>query len=216
MRKFESALAILVCVFSCGCVTTDPARQCSWRNEASATFVHPYSKFSFPTSLGNFRRVDIHNYDQQGKDVSVGYNSPSPVAATVYVYPGPSDFAIMPAPKSMSASEAVLDQHFQMCEQDVLNNHRDAKLLTQVKCKLIQGENQFEGRKAVFSMSYQFGFTSQESVSELYVFVIEPGVKFLLTERQFVKYRFTYLAAEKPKAEAEVAAFMGDLIWPTK
>jgi hypothetical protein len=81
---------------------------------------------------------------------------------------------------------------------------------------LIQGQNQFEGRKAVFSMSYDFGAMPQESVSELYVFVIDPSVKFLLTGRQFVKYRITYPVAKKAEAETEVAVFMSDLVWPTK
>jgi len=72
------------------------------------------------------------------------------------------------------------------------------------------------GKKAVFSMSYKFGFMSQDSVSELYVFLIEPSVMFLVNDRQFVKYRVTYPVAKKAQAESEVAAFMSDLAWPTK
>ena len=67
-----------------------------------------------------------------------------------------------------------------------------------------------------FSMRYKFGFRTQESVSELYVFLIEPSVQFLVTNRQFVKYRFTYPILEKTHAESEVTAFLRDLAWPTK
>lgn len=182
----------------------------------SGTYVHASSRFSFPERIGTFRRVEIRKYDQEGRDIGVGYNSPSPVVMTVYVYPGPKDFALTPAAKSMSASEVVLDSHFRGCEHAVLKEHPDAKLLGEARCKLVQGRQEFEGRKAVFSMQYRYGMTSQPSVSELYVFVIEPGTKFLLTGRQFVKYRATYPVADKVKGETELASFMGELVWPTK
>ena len=65
-------------------------------------------------------------------------------------------------------------------------------------------------------MGYNFGFANQESVLELYVFLIEPGIKFLLTERSFVTYRVTYPINKKAQAEAEVETFLADLAWPTK
>jgi hypothetical protein len=160
--------------------------------------------------------VRIHKYDLKGKDIGVGYNSPSPITMTVYVYPGPKDFAITPVPKSMSASEQVLEQHFKICKQEVMTGNPNVELLGEAKCKVVQGGHGFEGRKAVFSMSYDFGGVLQASISELYVFVMEPGVKFLLTDRQFVKYRATYPEAKRSQAEAEVGAFMHELVWPTQ
>lgn len=207
---------MFVCNLICGCEKTITARDDSPQQSASSTFVHPFTKFSFPESIGAFRRVEIHKYDQQGKDVGVGYNSPTPIATTVFIYPCPKDFALLPSPKLKNVSEALLDQHFQVCKLDILRNHSDAKLIAESPCKIVQGKNQFGGKKAAFSMSYKFDFRAQESVSELYVFLIEPSAEFLVTDRQFVKYRVTYPAAKKAQAEPEVSAFMNDLVWPTK
>ncbi len=44
--------------------------------------------FVFPEKIGEFLRVDVHKFDREGKDMSVGYNyRSSPIAATIYVYP---------------------------------------------------------------------------------------------------------------------------------
>lgn len=216
MGTTKTILAVLLCGVICGCVTTDPAHSSSASQPSTETFVHSHTKFSFPETIGEFKRVRIQKYDKKGKAVSVGYSNPSPVAMTVYVYPGPKDFAITPVPKSMSASENVLQQHFRTCKQEVVTGNQNVKLLGEAKCKVIQAGHEFEGRKAVFSMSYGFGGVPQPSISELYVFVMEPGVKFLLTDRQFVKYRATYPEAKRSQAEAEVGAFMHELVWPTK
>ena len=89
-------------------------------------------------------------------------------------------------------------------------------MIAESSCQIVQDKNRIEGKRVSFSMRYKFGFRTQESVSELYVFLIEPSVKFLVTNRQFVKYRFTYPILEKIHAESEVAAFLRDLAWPTK
>lgn len=209
-------LAVIACAFLCGCETTNTTGQSPTQQSAVSTFVHSFTKFSFPESVASFRRVEVQKYDRQGRDVGVGYNSPTHIAATVFVYPGPKDFALVPSPKLETVSEALLDQHYQICKQDVFRGHTDAKLISEGSCKIVQGNNQFEGKSAVFSMSYKFGFTAQESVSELYVFLIEPSAKFLVTDRQFVKYRITYPTVKKGQAESEIADFMTDLVWPTK
>jgi hypothetical protein len=182
----------------------------------SSAFVHESTRFSFPDAVENFRRVDIHKYDKEGRDMGVGYNSPLPIAATVYVYPGPKDFSVLPALKSKDMSEALLNQHFKLCKQDITRNHPEAKFLGEGNCTITQGKNKFEGRKATYSFDYKFGPQAVESISELYVFLLEPGVKFLATDRHFVKYRVTYPAAMKSEAESETSAFMAKLPWPVK
>ena len=123
---------------------------------------------------------------------------------------------MVPSPNSSDVSQTLLGKHFQECKQEILRSHPDARLLSEGPFKLIQGDNQFEGKKATFSMSYKFGSLSQDSTSELVEFLIEPGVKFLVTNRQFVKYRATYPTAKRAQAEPELAAFMTSLVWPTK
>jgi len=216
MGTLGKTLAIILYGLICGCQTTGPARRDSVAQSTSSTFVHSFTKFSFPESVGMFHRVNVQKYDQQGRDVGVGYNSPAPIAATVFVYPGPKNLALLPSPKLENVSEALLDTHFQTCKQEVRRHNPDARVISEGPCKIVQGRRQFEGKKAVFSTSYKFGFMSQDSVSELYVFLIEPSVMFLVNDREFVKYRVTYPVAKKAQAESEVAAFMSDLAWPTK
>lgn len=212
MKIENRILLLLLCGLFCGCETTNPAR----RESSSPDFVHEFSKFSFPESVGAFHRVNIRKYDQQGRDVGVGYNSQLPIASTVYVYPGPKDFALTPSPKLADVSEALLEQHLQSCKHDIVRNHPDAKLLTEGPFKITQGSNQFTGKQASFSINYRFGIQAQEAVTELYVFLLEPSTKFFVTDRQFVKYRITYPIARKTEAAAEVKAFMTNLTWPTK
>jgi len=194
MRTLKNILVVVACSLICGCGTTNTnnVQPEAASPKSSSTFVHSSTKFSFPKSVGIFQRVNIQKYDREEKDVGVGYNSSIPIAATVIVYPGAKDFAVLPSPKLENVSESLLAHHFETCKQDVFRAHADAKLIGESPYTLIQGNHRFEGKKAVFSMGYNFGFANQESVSELYVFLIEPGVKFLLTERSFVTYRVTY------------------------
>lgn len=216
MQTISKVLAALICGLVCGCETTNTSQQNPNHLSSAATFVHPFTTFSFPESVEEFRRVYIRKYDRQGKDVGVGYNSPTPIAATVFVYPGPKDFALLPSPKLENISNALLDHHFGACKDEIARNHMDGRLISESPCKIVQGKNQFEGKKAVYSISYKFGLSAQQSVSELYVFLIEPSVKFLATDRYFVKYRVTYPNSKKAEAESEVAEFMTELLWPKK
>jgi hypothetical protein len=216
MKAIAQILAFAAGTLICGCETTSPARGDRTSPSNSSTFVHPFSKFAFPDSVGVFRRIEVRKYDREGRDVGVGYNSSTPIAATVFVYPGPKDFSILPSPMSSDVSQGLLGQHFQTCKQEILRSHPDARLISERSFKLIQGDNQFEGMKATFSMSYKFGLTSQDSTSEVYLFLVEPGMKLLVTGRQFVKYRATYPTTKGAQAESEFAAFMTNLVWPTK
>ena len=216
METLKSILAVLACTLISGCETTNTGRRSSLQQSPSPTFVHTFTKFSFPVSVGTFHRSNVQKYDGKGKDIGVGYNSSTPIAATVFVYPGAKDFALLPSPKLENVSEALLDTQFQACKLDILRHHPDAKLIGEGSCNIVQGSNQFTGKKSTYSLGYNFGFASQESVSELCVFLIEPSVKFLLTERYFVKYRITYPLSRRGQAESEVASFMTDLVWPAK
>jgi hypothetical protein len=207
---------ILASAFICGCQTTNTTGRSSAQPSSSSTFVHAFTMFSFPVSVGTFHRVNVQEYDREGKDIGVGYNSSTPIAATVFVYPGPKDFAFYPSPKLENLSESLIASHFETCKQDVFRAHANAKLTSEETFTLIQGKDQFKGIRAVFSLDYQFGLVKRESVSELYVFLIEPSVKFLVTSRYFVTYRISYPVDKKAEAGTEIAALMADLSWPTK
>ncbi len=134
---------------------------------------------------------------------------------TVYVYPGPKDVSVLPSPNQENVSEALLDQHFQVCKQEIIRNHPDAKFMSESPCKIIQGKSQFKGKKAVFTLNYKFGLFEQESVSELYLFLIEPNMKFLVSDRYFVKARDTFPSGKLDAAKPELQSFLTALAWPT-
>lgn len=56
-------------------------------------YVHTASGITMPESIAGFQRDAVFRYDEDGLDVSAGYNLVTPsqhIAATVYVYPAPS------------------------------------------------------------------------------------------------------------------------------
>jgi len=218
MRLIPTALAITVCCLASSCETADSARSGTAQQPPPSTFVHSFTKFSFPESVGSFHRLKVQKYDPQGRDIGVGYDSSTPIALTVFVYPGPKDFALLPSPKLGDVSEGLLDGHFQTCKKDIIRHHSDARLITEGACEIVQGGNRFKGRKAVYSLNYTFGPLAkpQLSLSELYVFLVEPGLKFLATDRNFNKYRITYPETKKVQTETEVSEFMNNLLWPVK
>src|SRR5437867_5637847 len=58
--------------------------------EANGTYVHEPSQRRFPEQVGEFRREKVLQYDEAGRDISVGYNLETAdrlIAATMYVYP---------------------------------------------------------------------------------------------------------------------------------
>ena len=216
MKKVIQLLGFLFCSCLCGCVTTDSTLDKGASAKSGIAYVHSYSKFSFPKLIENFQFVESHEYDRYGKDISVGCNSPTPIAATVYVYPAAKNFSLLPAPVLHDVSESLIDHEFGLRKLEISKTHPDARLISEEPFETVQGNNHFKGKKATYSMAYRFGFSSRDCLSELYIFLIEPGVMFLVNDRQYVEYRITYPAALKDQSEKEIGLFLTQLTWPTK
>ena len=157
-----------------------------------------------------------HEYGRNGKDISVGYNSPTPIAATVYVYPAAKNLSLLPAPPLQNVSDTLIDHEFELRKLEISKSHADARLISEEPCEIVQGNNHFKGKKAVYSMAYGFGLSNRDCLSELYIFLIEPGVMFLVNDRQYVEYRITYPSTTQGQATNEIASFLSNLTWPTK
>lgn len=215
MRVYLQSLVLVFCLSVCGCATADLKTE-GGASGAKVAYVHPYSKFSFPEKIENFRFTGVHNYDREGKDISAGYDSPTPVAATVYVYPAAKNFALLPSPAIQDVGLGLIDMEFQNRKKEISHFHPDARLLEEGWYQLVQGDRHFQGRKAVYFMGYNFGPAKQDSFSELYVFLIEPGVMFLVNDRQYVEYRFSYPTNMAGPAAQEIGSFLSELTWPPK
>ena len=75
-----------------------------WRHESSG--------FQFPPDVGTFTRVSAFRYDDEGRNVSVGYSDRAlKVIMTAYVYPNRG---------------LPLAQHFDQVKADVRQVHPDA------------------------------------------------------------------------------------------
>jgi Bacteriophage peptidoglycan hydrolase len=216
MRNVLQIVAPLFCICLCGCEITDSTINTGASTQSGVAYVHSDSKFSFPKQIEKFQFVESHVYDRYGKDISVGYNSPTPIAATVYVYPAAKNFSILPGSPSHDVSETLIDHEFELRKLEISKTHSDARLISEEPCEIIQGNNRFKGKKAIYSMTYRFGPSNQDCLSELYIFLIEPGVMFLVNDRQYVEYRITYPLTAEGQATNEITAFLSDLTWPNK
>lgn len=214
MRKLLQFVALLFCICLCGCITTDS----TINNPANSgvAYVHPYSKFSFPKQIDKFRFVGVTRYDRDGRDISAGYNSPTPITATVYIYPAAKNVTLIPSSPLQNVGKSLIDFEFNRCKQEVFHVHPDARFISEESFELTQGNNHFIGKKATFAMSFHYGFSTKDSLSELYIFLMEPSEMFFVNSRQYVEYRITYPANSKDEAEKEINSFFTELKWPTK
>jgi hypothetical protein len=216
MGHLVQTIALSSCVCLCGCETTGPTHDKGAPAKTGIAYVHSHSKFSFPKQIDKFQFIGTHEFDPSGRDVSVGYNSPTPVAATVYVYPAPGNVSQMPAPRLQNVSVALFDREFQLHKLAIAKSHTDARLISEGPCEIVQGKNHFKGKKAIYSLAYRFGISNQNCLSELYLFLIEPGAMFLVSDRQYLEYRITYPAAVQGRATNEIGSLLSKLTWPVK
>ena len=142
----------------------------AWRHEPSGLF--------FPPDVGTFTRVSAFRYDDEGRNVSVGYQDAAlKVILTAYVYPN----AGLP-----------LADHFEQVKRDVSQVHPQARVLGQGVWKLEQGGRMLTGRRAAFGFRVAIGGQEHDVVSEAYL---------LRQGEHFIKFRVTC-----PKQRFEAAA----------
>lgn len=79
--------AVAATVLLAACAAAPPPAQPFRAGEAPGELIHADSGFAFPARLGSFARFQGHQYDDSGRDISVGYNGDIPSTVTVYVYP---------------------------------------------------------------------------------------------------------------------------------
>jgi hypothetical protein len=157
------------------------------------TWVHAPSKWEFPVKVGEFQRISVYQYDENGRDVSVGYNQKAlHITATAYVYPN---------------GGTELAKHLEQVQAELMQVHPDAKLQSQGDWTLKQGERQFTGLKATYTWSEPARPTDRpiDVTSEVYVLKLGDW---------FIKYRITYPTAGGDGAAKQVAALQAALTLP--
>jgi hypothetical protein len=155
---------------------------------APGEMIHRHTGFVFPARIGSFARVTGHQYDAEGRDVSVGYNGDIPVVVTVYVYPA--------GPQSLEAalvqqSAAVLDAYPGAAV--------DLQRTLQVTPRAI------EARAVTFRFSAEF-FGKVQPLHSVLVLARHGA--------SYVKYRVTYPADIADLAGEDSGNFLQHFSWP--
>jgi hypothetical protein len=159
-----------------------------------AIWIHKATGVGFPTTIGEFRRYKIDEYNDDGTDASVGYdlirNERKIGYVTVYIFPpyDPGDCA----------------HQFAGIEDDVRQSYQNVELIAETDAKSPSGRNP-GGRLAAFRFDAKFDGSSQRVRSDAYLFC-PAGGKWLVT------YRATWLNGID--IHAEVTALMQSFAWP--
>jgi len=206
---------ISVRILSCGIAFL--CALCGATLALSMTELHadgPYTQsatgMTYPVAVGDFQRVKIIRYKDDGSDESAGYNLETPtneISMTVYVFSSPS-LTSFGSPQDVinDARAHLCTAQFHAIQQEILSAHPDAILSGQGDTTLIQGAATHAGYKASYTLTNQsfFGHANVASRSDVYVFCYAGG-KWTVEYR--VDYPVDYDASEP------IANFMRDLTW---
>jgi hypothetical protein len=171
-------------------------------------FTHSGTEFTFPESIGDFGRVEVTQYDESGKDVSVGYNldSPDPITATVYVYPGRDVLNLGSDSHVVAAAKDLLDQQeFDGAKDEIIARIPGLTLASEDKSFVISSPSEQAGRRAIFQ---------GQGLIDGAPIVLRTEVDLFGFGDWFIKYRFTY-PGESSTAPVLILDFMNSLEWPT-
>ncbi len=151
--------------------------------------VHRSTRFTFPARFGTFQRALPQQYDKDGEDFSIAYDSLlPPVSVTVFVYP---------------AADRRLEDEFARRQGEITILHPDAHLLSRGAAELSPGK--VAALRASYRYRAVFGEDEQAVLSDL-----------LIARRgdRFVAYRIVYPASAKSIAAPAAAKFAQTFPWP--
>jgi hypothetical protein len=154
-------------------------------------WVHEPSGVRFPPDVGTFTRVSGYRYDDDGKNVSVGYSDAAlKLILTAYVYP--------------NGGESTL-KHFERVKRDVKLIHPESTIVAEGQWTFEQGGRKLSGRRAAFVFSVPIAGRQREVISEAYL---------LRLGDHFVKFRATCPREKYEAAVDRVARFFQALKLP--
>src|SRR2546428_6349075 len=168
------------------------------------SYVHEFSNFVFPKKVGHFLRLNMHNNDRHGRDVSVEYNSDTGIMLTVQVYPAWRS--------TLEVRKDPLEEHFQGVMGTVLRNSPDAQLISEGPARVTQNGKSYSGKMAVMTME-DFRAKSKPSRKR------PKGIsdfRFFRLGVDFTKYRIGYRLALRRQVEEEMKGFIARLKWPSE
>ncbi len=203
MARTLTVCATLLCVWA-----TDGIAQQATELHPAGTYTQIASGMTFPVAVGEFQRVSVLRFVDDGSNESANYNlgvPPNGIAATVYVSPS-LEVTSIGSPRSVieQARATLCSRYFGAVQYAITFNRPGAALLSEGRTTLTQGDTSHSGYMATYSLKgvNVLGNTG-EARSQLHVFCYLGG-------EWTVKFRFTY-PVEFEGGEEMVAAFMRDL-----
>jgi len=156
---------------------------------ADGAYTHEKSGMTFPIAVGEFHRTGIQQYDQDGLDVSVGYNLSDDrrqIIATIYVYPAPPHISIGSSPETVASVRAYLSkQEFEARKREALQPRPGARLIEDTDITIPVGGTIRTGRMATFEYDENFLGKKQSLRSHLCIFNFVGG-------KWVIKFRISY------------------------
>lgn len=188
--KAIPVLGLAMLLTACATPRTQPppAPQPFRSGELPGELVHKDSGFVFPSRLGSFLRSQAHQYDDEGRDISVAYSGEIPSAVTVYVYPN--------AGRTL---EADLVTH----SANIVATYPGATIIGRRHVEVTP-----EGVDAeAVSFSFTSNFMGKEQLLRAELVLAQHGTR-------FVKYRITYPANFADLAGEDSGKFLHYFDWP--
>src|ERR1700704_496585 len=146
---------------------------------ADGAFRHDKSGMTFPIAVGEFQRGMLQRYDQDGLDVSVGYNlydSRRQIITTVYGYPAPPLVSIGSPPETVASARSFLAKNeFEARKREIMQPRPGARLIEDTEIKIPIGGKVRIGRIATFEYDEQFAGRQQSLRSHLCMFNFVGG-----------------------------------------
>jgi hypothetical protein len=183
-RQFVAVITTVLLLAACASTPPPPFEAGALPGE----LIHGDSGFHFPARVGSFARFTGHQYDAQGRDVSVGYNGDIPSVVTVYVFPAGSE----------DLESALVAQ-----SADVLNAYPGAQVVERRSVQVSPADVNAE----LVSFAFSAVFQGKEQPLRSELVLARYG-------ERFIKYRITYPAAIADLAAEDSGKFLQHFAWP--
>lgn len=186
--RFKVLAGVAAALLLAACVTPQPAAQPFLAGATPGELIHKDSGIAFPARIGSFARFQGHQYDDGGRDISVGYNGDIPSVVTVYVYP--SDGTDMESALTTQSAS-------------VLAAYPGAKVVGRRTVRVTPAD--ISAESVSFAFSAPFLGKEQQLHSELVL--ARHGDR-------FIKYRITYPESMADLASEDSSKFLHFFAWP--
>jgi hypothetical protein len=133
-------------------------------------YLHAAARASYPLRVEGFRRSDIYQYDQEGKDVSAGYELATPkgrLLITIYIYPA--------APAAAAARASLCDEEFEAAEAAISSQHGNIAPIERGTAIAASDAEPGLAHRSVYRFSAPFGDRVQELRSEVHLYCYVGG-----------------------------------------